>query len=111
MRGMQGVKEAAVIIPGVGDVKVAIISGLSNARKVMDQIRAGNAPWAFIEVMACPGGCQYGEVSLEHQAHQQTRYVILVLHLSTKLMQMQNCVIVMKILKWRKSIKISSLIQ
>lgn len=60
VRGMQGVKEAKVNIPGVGDVKVAVISGLANARKVMDQIRAGNAPWAFIEVMACPGGCQYG---------------------------------------------------
>lgn len=60
VRGMLGVKEAAVNIPGVGDVKVAVISGLANARVVMDQIRAGNAPWAFIEVMACPGGCQYG---------------------------------------------------
>ncbi|WP_434511105.1 [FeFe] hydrogenase, group A [Desulfitobacterium sp. AusDCA] len=60
VRGMQGVKEAKVNIPGVGDVKVAVISGLANARTVMDQVRAGNAPWAFIEVMACPGGCQYG---------------------------------------------------
>lgn len=60
VRGLEGVKEAAVNIPGVGDVKVAVISGLANARKVMDQIRAGNAPWAFIEVMACPSGCQYG---------------------------------------------------
>ncbi|WP_425802925.1 [FeFe] hydrogenase, group A [Desulfitobacterium sp. Sab5] len=60
VRGMQGVKEAKVNIPGVGDVKVAVISGLANARTVMDQVRAGHAPWAFIEVMACPGGCQYG---------------------------------------------------
>jgi hydrogenase, Fe-only len=60
VRGMQGVKEAAVNIPGVGDIKIAVISGLANARKVMDQVRAGNAPWAFIEVMACPGGCEYG---------------------------------------------------
>lgn len=60
VRGMQGVKEAAVNIPGVGDVKVAVISGLANARKVMDQMKAGNAPWAFMEIMACPGGCEYG---------------------------------------------------
>lgn len=60
VRGMQGVKEAAVNIPGLGNVKVAVISGLANARTVMDQIKEGNAPWAFIEVMACPGGCQYG---------------------------------------------------
>lgn len=44
VRGMQGVKEAVVNIPGVGDVKVAVISGLANARKVMDQMKAGNAP-------------------------------------------------------------------
>jgi iron-only hydrogenase group A len=60
VRGMTGIKEASVNIPGVGDVKVAVISGLANARKVMEQVRAGNAPWAFIEVMACPGGCEYG---------------------------------------------------
>ena len=60
VRGMQGVKEAAVNIPGIGNLKVAVISGLANARKVMDQVRAGNAPWVFMEVMACPGGCQYG---------------------------------------------------
>ncbi|ADY56477.1 hydrogenase, Fe-only [Syntrophobotulus glycolicus DSM 8271] len=60
VRGLTGVKEASVNIPGLGDVKVAVISGLANARKVMDQVKAGNASWAFIEVMACPGGCQYG---------------------------------------------------
>lgn len=60
VRGMQGVKEAAVDIPGAGTIKVAVISGLANARKVMDQIKEGKAPWSFIEVMACPGGCEYG---------------------------------------------------
>ncbi|AFM02223.1 hydrogenase, Fe-only [Desulfitobacterium dehalogenans ATCC 51507] len=60
VRGMEGVKEASVPIPGAGDVKIAVISGLDNARKIMEQVRAGNSPWAFIEVMACPGGCQYG---------------------------------------------------
>ncbi|MGC7873449.1 [FeFe] hydrogenase, group A [Desulfosporosinus sp. SYSU MS00001] len=60
VRGMQGVKDATVNIPGIGNMRVAVISGLANARTVMDQIKDGNAPWDFIEVMACPGGCEYG---------------------------------------------------
>lgn len=56
VRGLAGVKEATV---QVGDlaIKVAIINSLSNARKVMDKIRAGEADYHFIEVMCCPGGC------------------------------------------------------
>lgn len=55
-RGFEGVKEATVM---VGDlpVKIAIAHGLSNARKVMDAVRAGTADFHFIEIMACPGGC------------------------------------------------------
>lgn len=60
VRGMQGIKEGTVNIPGAGDVKVAVAHGLGNARQLMDQVRAGNSPYHFIEVMACPGGCQYG---------------------------------------------------
>lgn len=60
VRGLDGIKEAAVNIPGVGDLKVAVVSGLGNARKVMDAVRAGNAPYHFIEIMACPGGCIAG---------------------------------------------------
>lgn len=60
VRGMEGVKEGSVNVPGVGEVKVAVAHGLGNARKLMDRVRAGDAPWHFIEVMACPGGCEYG---------------------------------------------------
>ncbi len=56
VRGMEGIKEAAVNLNGT-EVKVAIAHGLSNARKVMDQVRAGESPYHFIEIMACPGGC------------------------------------------------------
>ncbi|MEN6350573.1 MAG: [Fe-Fe] hydrogenase large subunit C-terminal domain-containing protein, partial [Syntrophomonas sp.] len=55
-RGMQGIKEAEVDLNGTV-VKVAIGHGLSNARKLMDQVRAGESPYHFIEIMACPGGC------------------------------------------------------
>lgn len=60
IRGMVGVKEASLEIPGAGVVNVAVAHGLGNARQLMDKVRAGDAPWHFIEVMACPGGCQYG---------------------------------------------------
>lgn len=55
-RGIQGIKEAEVDLNGTV-VKVAIANGLANARKVMDQVRAGESPYHFIEIMACPGGC------------------------------------------------------
>ncbi|MGI6712448.1 MAG: NADH-dependent [FeFe] hydrogenase, group A6 [Bacillota bacterium] len=55
-RGMEGIKEAEIDLNGI-KVKVAIAHGLSNARKLMDQVRAGESPYHFIEIMACPGGC------------------------------------------------------
>jgi iron-only hydrogenase group A len=60
VRGLEGVKEATVQVGALGDVKVAVAHGLSNARKLMDKIREGKADYHFIEVMACPGGCIAG---------------------------------------------------
>ncbi|MDR3240280.1 MAG: [FeFe] hydrogenase, group A [Clostridiales bacterium] len=56
VRGFAGVKEAAVDLDGT-EVKIAVAHGLSNARLLMDQLREGQSPYHFIEVMACPGGC------------------------------------------------------
>ena len=36
------------------------MSGTGNAKIVMDQIKAGTAPWTFVEIMGCPGGCVNG---------------------------------------------------
>lgn len=60
VRGLEGVKEAAVDVPGVGTVKVAVCHGLNNARTVLEAVRKGNAPWHFVEFMSCPGGCIAG---------------------------------------------------
>lgn len=57
VRGLAGVKEAEVAIPGRGKIKVAVCHGLKNARIVLDQVREGRSPWQFIEVMSCLGGC------------------------------------------------------
>ncbi|BBB90182.1 MAG TPA: NADH-dependent [FeFe] hydrogenase, group A6 [Methylomusa anaerophila] len=55
-RGLAGVKEATLQLGNL-QLKVAIINALGNARKVLEKIRAGEADYHFIEVMACPGGC------------------------------------------------------
>ena len=65
VRGLKGVKETEVDVPGFGKLKVAVANGLSNARKLMDKIRkqlkeTGKCDYHFIEVMACPGGCVGG---------------------------------------------------
>jgi len=59
VRGMEGIKEASVKINDI-DVKVAIASGLGNARKLLEAIRSGEANYHLIEIMACPGGCING---------------------------------------------------
>ena len=66
VRGMDGVKEATLKIEGCVDdwkflegaeLKVAIAHGLVNANKIMKLVREGKAPYHFVEIMACPGGC------------------------------------------------------
>ena len=56
VRGFDGIKAATVTV-GAIDVKVAVAHGLGNARVLMEAIRAGEADYHFIEIMACPGGC------------------------------------------------------
>jgi len=59
VRGMEGIKEAEVDLAGT-KVKVAVAHTLSNARKLLDQIKEGKSPYHFIEIMTCPGGCLGG---------------------------------------------------
>ena len=59
VRGLDGVKEAKLNINGM-EVGVAVANGLINARKLLEQIRAGRTDLHFIEVMTCPGGCVGG---------------------------------------------------
>lgn len=60
VRGMEGIREATVDIPNLGEVKVAVAHGLSNAADLLDKIRAKEAEYHFIEIMGCPGGCVGG---------------------------------------------------
>ena len=56
IRNMQTLKEAEVII-GNEKIKIAVVHTLAEARKLMEQIKEGNSPYHFIEIMACYGGC------------------------------------------------------
>ena len=59
IRGTEGFKEAVYKVAGM-DVKVAVVSGLSNADALLKKVRSGEADYQFIEVMCCPGGCVNG---------------------------------------------------
>ena len=59
VRGLDGIKEAAVNINGL-ELRVAVCSGLGNARKLLEKIQKGEADYQAIEIMACPGGCLNG---------------------------------------------------
>jgi len=66
VRGMEGVREATIKIEGTtaewkflegAELKTVVAHGLTNAKKVMDDVRDGRASYHFMEIMACPGGC------------------------------------------------------
>ncbi len=59
VRGMDGLKEATYTIAGT-EIKVAVASGLTAANYIMSKIKDGTAPWTFVEIMCCPGGCING---------------------------------------------------
>lgn len=59
VRGVEGIKEASYDIAGM-TVKVAVVSGLGNAKKLLEKVKAGEAEYHFIEIMGCPGGCVNG---------------------------------------------------
>ncbi|WBW95746.1 NADH-dependent [FeFe] hydrogenase, group A6 [Oceanirhabdus sp. W0125-5] len=60
VRGIEGVKEAALELPNGQTLNAVIAHGLANARKVIESIKSGEKSYDFIEVMACPGGCVNG---------------------------------------------------
>ncbi|MCL2045862.1 MAG: [FeFe] hydrogenase, group A [Oscillospiraceae bacterium] len=60
VRGVKGWKEATFNVPGAGDVRVAVVSGLGNARSLIEALKKGEVSYDFVEVMACPGGCAGG---------------------------------------------------
>ena len=56
VRGLEGVRSADVKV-GDLDLKIGIAHGLGEARKLLNEIRAGKSHYHAIEIMACKGGC------------------------------------------------------
>ena len=59
VRGIEGIKEASYQVGGL-QVRVAVASGLKNAKTVLERVKSGEAQYDFIEIMGCPGGCING---------------------------------------------------
>lgn len=59
VRGMDKVREASFTLAG-NEVKIAVAHTLVGARQIAQRIQSGTAPWQFVEVMACLGGCVSG---------------------------------------------------
>jgi NADH-quinone oxidoreductase subunit G len=59
VRGGDGVREATLEVAGA-PVRLAVVHGLANARRVAEAVRRGECSYDLVEVMACPGGCVGG---------------------------------------------------
>ncbi len=56
LRGFEGIRAASVDLNGF-ELKIGIAHGLGNARKLLEDIKAGRSEFHAIEIMSCPGGC------------------------------------------------------
>ena len=74
VRGIRPWKEASFEVPGAGTVKVAVVSGLVNTRKLMEAINNKEVDYHFVEVMACPGGCAGGGGQPIHEGKEMAEY-------------------------------------
>ena len=74
VRGMDGWKEATFTIPSAGPVRVAVVSGLGNTRRLMYALQNGEVSYDFVEVMACPGGCAGGGGQPIHDGKEMAEY-------------------------------------
>ena len=77
VRGDKGTKTAEV--PELHDqqgrtINVAVVSGIANAEKLIQEIKSGNKFYHFVEIMACPGGCVNGGGMPVHNAAIQDNF-------------------------------------
>lgn len=56
LRGLEGIRSATIDFDGL-PINIGIAHGLGNARKLLEDVRAGKSNFHAIEIMACPGGC------------------------------------------------------
>jgi len=56
VRGIEGFKKARIKV-GQKEIKVAVVNGISNAKKVLEELDKDPHAYDYVEVMACFGGC------------------------------------------------------
>lgn len=59
IRGLEGIKETSVEINGK-KLNLAVVNGIGNVSKILEDVESGTSKYHFIEVMTCPGGCING---------------------------------------------------
>lgn len=59
VRGMEGIKEATYTLSNK-EIKVAVVSGIKNAKELLKKVQNKEVNYHFIEIMGCPGGCING---------------------------------------------------
>jgi iron-only hydrogenase group A len=70
IRGLDGIKEMSLNINGL-QLNFAVVNGIGNVAKVLDDVENGISKYHFVEVMACPGGCINGGGQPIHQKHEK----------------------------------------
>lgn len=56
VRGLENIKEATISV-GDKSISVAVVIGLRNVPKIIEEIKQNPNKYQFVEVMACEGGC------------------------------------------------------
>lgn len=67
VRGMEGIKEATYPVAGM-EIKVAVASGLGNAKKLLEMVKSGERTYHFIEIMAAQAAASTAAVSRNSRA-------------------------------------------
>lgn len=73
VRGYEGLRSCEIVINEM-PIRLAVVNGLANAKKVLEDMRAGKVHYHLVEVMACPGGCIGGAGQPITNVNRHVRY-------------------------------------
>ena len=79
IRGPEGIKEITLEIEGL-KLNFAVVNGVGNVDKILDEVENGTCKYHFVEVMACPGGCINGGGQPIHQKPEKVMKRVKVLY-------------------------------
>lgn len=73
VRGQEGIRRQTIKL-GQREIRIAVVSGIMNAKELLDNIKNGKETYDFVEVMACPGGCVGGGGQPRHDVAQIPKF-------------------------------------